>query len=238
MNKVACYIFSYDITKGMKSIGPKGLLKSNKSTELINCQIQSIKDSCVDINVIVGFGAEKLKKRIADAHSDCCIKTINNDLYETANHGYALELIFNDYDHATYDGCIIINDGILFNSKTKKILLNSQTISSPKIIYIQSDNKNKKDTFHIGCSITEKDCIQHMFFDLTNNLWTEIVYFDNRTFGEVANIYSQNMRNMFLFEIINKSIDLGIEYNATKIKTSDILKINGARDSNKIKETT
>lgn len=236
MNKIACYILSYDITKGMKSIGPKGLLKSNRSTELINCQIQNIKDSNIDINIVVGFGAEKLKKRICQTN-ECSIKTINNNLYESTNHGYALELVLKDYNHAQYAGCIIINDGVLFSNKLKKILLNTQTINNPKIVYIQSESKNKKDTFHIGCSMTEHDNIQHMFFDLTNNLWTEIVYFDNHTLSKIQDMYSIKMRNMFLFEILNKSIDMGIEYNAIKVKSSDILKINGAKDSNKIKET-
>lgn len=236
MNKIACYILSYDITKGMKSIGPKGLLKSTRSTELINCQIQNIKDLNIDINIIVGFGAEKLKKRLCQLE-DCNIKTINNNLYESTNHGYALELILNDYNHARYTGCIIINDGVLFSNKLKKILLNTQTLDSPKIVYIQSESKNKKDTFHVGCSMTEHNNVQHMFFDLTNNLWTEIVYFDSSTLSQIQTMYSTKMRNMFLFEILNKSIDLGIEYSAIKVKSSDILKINGAKDSNKIKET-
>lgn len=236
MNKIACYILSYDITKGMKSVGPKGLLKSTRSTELINCQIQNIKDSNIDINIIVGFGAEKLKKKIFQSN-DYNIKTINNNLYQSTNHGYALELILKDYHHDEYCGCIIINDGILFSNKLKKILLNTQTINNPKIVYIQSESKNKKDTFHIGCSMTETDNIQHMFFDLTNNLWTEIVYLDNHTLSQIQTMYSTKMRNMFLFEILNKSIDMGIEYSAIKIKSCDILKINGAKDSNKIKET-
>ena len=236
MTKIACYILSYDITKGMKSIGPKGLLKSNRPTELINCQIKNINDLKIDINIVVGFGAEKLKKKIYHP-SQSNVKTINNNLYESTNHGYALELILSDYSHAEYDGCIIINDGILFSAKLKKMLLDHETIHSPKVVYFQSESKTKKDTFHIGCSIKENNSIQHMFFDLTNNLWTEIVYFYNNTLSKIQNMYGTNMRNMFLFEIVNKSIDTGIEYAAIKIKSSDILKINGVKDSNKIKET-
>lgn len=233
MNKIACYILSYDITKGMKSIGPKGLLKSGRSKELINCQIQNIRDVGIDINVVVGFGAEKIKKKILDSNID----TITNDLYESTNHGYALELILDHYNNTKYAGCLIVNDGVLFGPKIKKIILNADTIHLPKLIYMQSDNKHRKDIFNIGCSITETNYIQHMFFDLTNNLWAEIAYFDNQTLSSIQKLYSSNMRNMFLFEILNKSIDLGIQYTAVKIKISDILKINGAKDSNKIKET-
>ena len=43
--KIACCIFSYNITKGMKSIGPIGTLKrTNKSATLINQQIVYLRE--------------------------------------------------------------------------------------------------------------------------------------------------------------------------------------------------
>lgn len=231
-NKISCYILSYDITKGMKSIGPKGLLKSKKAKELINCQIASIHDASTDINVIVGFGAEKLKKKISQ-NTISNVNIINNELYESTNQGYALELILKHYNTKMYSGCIIMNDGILMGNNVKEILLKSN-LDVSKIIYLSSDNK--KNTFNIGLSLNEDNCVQHMFFNLTNNLWTEIIYIDNQSFAQIQNIYNTHMRNMFLFEIINKSIDIGINYQPIKIKNSQILKINGIKDSNKIKE--
>lgn len=229
--KIGCYILSYGITKGMKSIGPKGLLKSKKNKELINCQIDSIRDVNTDINIIVGFGSDKLKKKINICKQ---IHIIHNDLYETTNQGYALELILKDYMQKQYSGCIIINDGILISSAVKNILLDNLDLQCPKIIYLCSEVQ--KDIFNIGFSLSDSNYVQHMFFDLTNNLWTETVYLDHQSLTQLYSIYNPNMRNMFLFEIINKSIDVGINYKPIRIKNSQILKINGVKDSKRIKE--
>ena len=59
MNKIACFILSYEITKGMKSFGPLGLLKANSSSkELILCQIDSLNKlfDNPEIYVVSGFG--------------------------------------------------------------------------------------------------------------------------------------------------------------------------------------
>ncbi|MEX0597212.1 MAG: hypothetical protein WD512_11990, partial [Candidatus Paceibacterota bacterium] len=94
MKKLACFILSYEITRGMKSVGPKGLLKSKQSKELINCQIANIRDKSIDTYVILGFGLDKIKKRIEYPN----IHIIKNDLYESTNHGYAFELILNNFN--------------------------------------------------------------------------------------------------------------------------------------------
>jgi len=232
-NKIGCYILSYNITKGMKSVGPKGLLKSKKAKELINCQINSMQDPEICISVVVGFGSDKLKKRISQ-NSHNSVNIINNDLYESANQGYALELILDHYNTKEYAGCIIMNDGILIGNSIKEILLNKADRQNAKLIYLSSENK--KNTFNIGFSLSDAHYVQHMFFNLTNNLWTEILYIDNNSLKKMRSIYNPSMRNMFLFEILNRSIDMGVKYRPIKIKNSQILKINGIKDSNKIKE--
>jgi hypothetical protein len=213
----------------MKSVGPKGLLKSkkSKSKELINCQIANIRDKVIDTYVILGFGLDKIKKRIEYPN----VYIIKNDLYESANHGYAFELILNQYNTKKYDGCIIINNGILFNNDIKNNLLNSD-LTIPKIYYT---NSNKAD-FPIGFTIIDSK-VQHMFFNLTDNAWNEIIYIDNSSMLKYKTIYNQSMRNMFLFELINKSIDAGTLYHPVKTKNNSIIKISSIKDSNKIKET-
>ena len=65
--KIACCIFSYNVTKGMKSIGPIGSLKKNNKTDtLILQQIKYVRDIFrnVDIYIVTGFGASKLLKDI------------------------------------------------------------------------------------------------------------------------------------------------------------------------------
>jgi len=228
MKKLACFILSYEITRGMKSIGPKGLLKSNKSTELINCQISNILDHNIDIYVVLGFGAEKIKKKIKYKHT----KTIINDLYDSANQGYAFELIIDNYDSSIYDGCIIVHNGVLFDKDTKEHLIKSDR-SKSKIYY---SNHSKDSIFPIGLTIVDSK-VRHMFFNLADNIWKEIIYIDNGSFMMYKDIYSQSMRNMFIFELINKSIECGIIYHPIKTKNNSVIKICSIKDSNKIKET-
>jgi choline kinase len=224
MKKLACFILSYDITKGMKSIGPKGLLKSKKSKELINCQISSIKDKNIDINIILGFGSEKIKKKV-----DHSVNFIDNLLYESTNQAYALELIMDNYDCEIYDGCIIINNGILFHCDIKNILLQDKNIS--KIFYMQNSKKNE---FAVGVTIHD-DNASHMFFNLDHNSWCEIIYINNETMNYYKNTYIKEMRNMFLFELFNKSIDDGNTFKAVKVNKNKLIKISSIKDSEKIK---
>lgn len=227
MKKLACFILSYEITKGMKSVGPKGLLKSKKSKELIRCQIDNIKDKNIDINIILGFGLDKIKKKIENEN----INIIYNDLYETANQGYALELILKHYDFNKYDGCIIINSGILFNENIKKTILSEKTIS--KIFYT---NESTNDKYCIGITFNDTK-VEHMFYNLNKNIWNEILFINNQILSSYKEfIYNTKMRNMFLFEIINKSIDYGAHYQPIKIKKNNIIKILNSKDSSKIKE--
>jgi len=228
MKKLACFILSYEITRGMKSIGPKGLLKSKKSKELINCQIANIKDKNIDTYVILGFGLDKIKKRIEYPN----INIIKNDLYESANHGYAFELILKNYNDQKYDGCIIINNGILFNNDIKNNLLTSNR-STPKIYYFNNTNTIN---FPVGFTIVNSK-VQHMFFNLTDNIWNEIIYIDNTSLTKYKTIYNSSMRNMFLFELINKSIESGVLYEPVKTKNNSVIKISSIKDSNQIKET-
>lgn len=227
MKKLACFILSYEITRGMKSLGPKGLLKSKKSKELINCQINNMKDKNIDINLILGFGLDKIKKKINYSN----INIISNDLYESTNQGYAFELILNNYDSNKYDGCIILNNGILINDEIKRnILTNDRHIS--KIYYF---NKPSADNFPIGFTIVDSR-VRHMFFNLLENIWGEIVFINNASMIDYKHTYNTTMRNMFLFELINKSIDSGTYYKPIKTKSNHIVKICNVKDSNKIKE--
>lgn len=225
--KLACFILSYEITKGMKSIGPKGLLKSKQSKELINCQIANISDKNIDINVILGFGLEKIKKRIEHKN----ITIIKNDLYESSNHGYVFELISKNYDYDKYDGCIIINNGILLNNDIKNNLLTLDR-HKPKIYY---SNHSTEKNFAIGFTIIDSK-VKHMFYGLGNNFWNEIVYIDSLSLKQYKEIYKTSMRNMFLFELINLAIDKGINHWPIKIKQNSIVKISSTKDSNRIKE--
>jgi len=223
--KINSCIFSYEITKGMKSFGPKGLLKSKKSKELINCQIKTVSDFVNQTYVIVGFGSDKLIKKISTMKGIIILK---NDNFKSANEGYALSLLLNNYQHDTGDGLLIISNGLLLNFAKIKF-------DKSKIFFTR---KKTKHDFNIGCVFDESNNhLENMFYNINDNVWCESVYLCNKEI-QILKRYMQtiDIKNMFLFEIINNSIKYGAEYSGEFIPTSKILKIQSTKDSNKIKE--
>jgi hypothetical protein len=224
MNIASC-IFSYEITKGMKSFGPKGLLKSKKSKELINCQISTVSDIGQKTYIIVGFGSDKLIKKLPQSES---VQVIKNENYKISNEGYALKLLFNNFDHDKSDGLLIISNGLLVNFPSVKF-------DQSKIFFT---TKNDKHDFNLGCVFDQNsNILENIFYNINDNVWCECIFISN---SEI-NIIKQYMKtidiqNMFLFEIINNSIRYGAQYTGEFISPHRILKIQSAKDSSKIKE--
>ena len=79
------------------------------------------------------------------------------------------------------------------------------------------------------------DNASHMFFNLDYNSWCEIIYLNNETINYYKNTYIKEMRNMFLFELFNKSIDDGNTFKAVKVNKNKLIKISSIKDSEKIK---
>ena len=128
--KIACCIFSYNVTKGMKSIGPIGALKKNNKTDtLILQQIKYVRDifKNVDIYIVTGFGASKLSKDIPEKKY---IHYINNDQYENKNYGYALNLFLRHISSNldSYNGVFFLDSNIIIKSLTYKKIKQSWVV--------------------------------------------------------------------------------------------------------------
>lgn len=219
MKKIAC-IFSYEITKGMKSFGPKGLLKSKKSSELINHQIKNLKGIVDELCVIVGFGSDKLTKKIKTQN----INILQNNNYDKLNEGYSIQLLLDTY--ADIEGLLVISNGLLLD--LDNIELETSTV-------ITTNNKSKN--FNIGCIVDHNNTLENMFYDISNTCWCEAVYFQKKELDMIRR-YSKttSIKNMFLFELINTIIIVGGEFNVAKIASSKVVKIQSVKDTKKIKE--
>lgn len=228
-NKVACFILSYEITKGMKSFGPLGLLKANSSSkELILCQIDSLNQlfSNPDIYIVSGFGSDKIYKKIPSA-----IKRIFNTEHETKNHGYAFRLLLSKIKDLQYSGCFIMNGGILLGNinKNQKFPQNSSWILS---------KKNKKSslvkTKFMGPIMNDKGKLDYIFYDIGEHSWCDTVYLCRKDLLKLS--VDSFCDNMFLFEIINKSIaNNNIEYDQVVVPNDSVIMITGIKDKHKIK---
>lgn len=231
MNNIACCIFSYEITKGMKSFGPLGLLKSGTNNkELILQQIDRLYDifDSPHIFVITGFGGEKIQKKIPDN-----VKTITNNKFDTKNHGYALKLILSEYlKNNLTGGLLLINSGILIK------YIDHQSIPNDKSWIISK--KNKKNQFNnskkLGCVWNINQTLEYIFYDIGHHSWCESVYLCHNDILRIIKSIDTFYDNMFLFEIINQSVNKNnVYYHQVVVPNASVCEISGMKDKTKIK---
>jgi hypothetical protein len=230
-SKIACFILSYEITKGMKSFGPIGLLKSSSSSkELILHQIDSMNKIFYhpDIFIVSGFGADKLDKKISGK-----IKTLINKEYETKNHGYVLKLILSSIDTNKYDGVFILNSGTLIKESIPK----SSLALNNSWLLLQKNKKNYNRSKYIGSMLDSQGIIDYMFYDIGDYRWCDTLYLCKQDVETLKPVISSFYDNMFLFECINRSITkYKIKYSQVVISSESLTIITGTKDKHKIKE--
>lgn len=223
--KISTFILSYAITKGMKSYGPKGVLtqKTNTTKSLIKCQINTIKNISRDISVITGFGRDKLIKTINDSD----IKDLYNSHYEKYSEGYAIQKILTE---TTTSSILILSDGIILG--LNKIILKNNYST------VFCTNRSKTSKLNLGCIFENKtQLLEHIFYDISDTVWCEAVLLQEPEITILKDYLSKNnIKNMFLFEIINNSIKLGANYLINKIPGQQIKKIESTKEANKIRE--
>ena len=231
--KIACCILSYNITKGMKSFGPIGMLKKNKnSKELILHQIENLRKifGTTDIYVITGFGEDKIYKKL---ESKKYVKTISNDEYTDKNYGYAVKLFLNKIKENIddYYGVFFVDCNILIKKLKNKKRNDSWLVAQKH----KNTKKNNKIDF---LGINSQDLhLKYLFYNIGNISWCKSFYLtqtDMKTMIECTDNYHDNM---FLFEILNQSVEkLNLDIGINQITSSqDYVEIRGIKDKNKIK---
>lgn len=226
---IICCLLSYEITKGMKSWGPIGLLKKNNhSEELVLKQINSLYKlfDKISLYVITGFGADKIQKKIPKH-----IKTIVNPKFHEANQAYAIKLFLESIEESKdeYDGIFIINSDILLKNLQLLNLNASWIVTKNKI------NQNKED-YLLGVGVDSHNKLHTIFYDIGEQVWCNAVYICKEDVLKIKQNIDMYYDNMFLFELINKSIDQhDVRFTANPLsKNSDCIIIKGMRDKYKI----
>jgi hypothetical protein len=184
--------------KGMKSKGAIGLVKINRNKTILGHQYKSIKSVYprAQIIYVYGFDNKKFLQYLESEYPD--IIPIYNPDYENTNYTHTLNLAS---DFISKDTFILFGDSIfnknIFNNFNKK--LGSQ-------IFINKKIKNK-----LGC-ILSNEAICNISFDLS--LYLSDIYYinskDSKTLKEL--IKTKKNKNSFIFEIINKMIDVGVKF--------------------------
>ena len=233
--KIACCILSYNITKGMKSFGPIGLLKKSNNTnnkELIIHQIEYLRKifGSVDMYVMTGFGKDRMDKKITEKRS---VNIVHNAEFNHKNYSYAFKLFLQTIQPKldNYHGVFFLDANVLIKSLNNKKRNHSWIVTKPHKNHTQ-DNED-----FLGVNINNGDTVEYLFYNIGNLDWCKSFYLtqnDMRTIIDNVHLYHDNM---FLFEILNQSIEyLGIKFHINKGSDSkQIIKIKGIKDKHKVK---
>lgn len=227
--KILCCILSYEITKGMKSRGPIGLLKKNDhAEELLIKQIKSMDRFFKknDTYIITGFGSDKINKKLPPH-----VSTIFNDRFSQANQAYAIKLLLTDLSDSVYqyDGIFILSADILLRN------LPSLSFDESWIITKHKHSRQTED-YLLGAGLDKEQKLHTIFYNVGNLLWCNAVYLCKKDLLEIVHNIDRYYDNMFLFEMLNKSIDmLNINVgNYTLDSSSDCTVVRGPKDKYKI----
>lgn len=226
--KTLCCVMSYEITRGMKSRGPIGLLKKNNiSDELIIKQIESLDRIFYDQDtyVVAGFGADKLQKRIP-----ANVSIILNDKFSSFNQVYAFKLFLETIQHIDdYSGIFLLSSDVIIKK------LSNTNLDKSWVITKQKNNRQKEEGL-LSVGLDKDQKLNTIFYNIGNMLWCNAVYLCRKDVEIISDTIDQYYDNMFLFELINKSVDrnkLTIGHNPL-VNNNDCVFIRGPKDKYKI----
>lgn len=211
-------LISPEITKGMKSIGPKCLLPLKKNLTVIEYQIsqlQKIKPSKITLNI--GFEHEKILNTLYR------YKTINyliNDQYAITNQ--ASNLISYIQKHKPSE-LLVYSSGLLIKNN---IILKNQLYHNNNSCKLFILNKHKHN-FDIGCSNMPNP--DYLFYDMPES-WAEICYLNQQAIELLINYSESVFDQMYLFEVINFLLQKNISFDKIHINKSNIMKIQTTKD--------
>ena len=202
------------MSKGIKCIGPKALLNINNKPLIIH-QIKSIQKSFSHkryrLHIVLGYQRDKVKKIL---HKYDLLNKKNILIKEDKNYNDCSQtkiitdiLLTLQKEHA-----IVINEGCIFSN-----------ISIPRATSIYNIGKIKKG-FDIGCNI-RKEQVEYLCYDIPN-IWSGITFLHKNDIEQIQNVTLQYLKNkinyIFLFEYINSLIELGIKFEAVKMRYNGI----------------
>jgi hypothetical protein len=212
-----------EITKGMKSIGSKSLIKLKHSKSVIEHQIEKLQSisNQVSICIATGFDHDRINKTIEKYKH---IKTIHNPQYEETNYGKSLSLYLTQ--HPKVNNLLIIGSGVLFkhNVFSKELLKQNS-----KLLVLDKPSPN----FTIGCNRNTR--LEYLFYDLPET-WTECAYLNDAAIGTIKTLMlNKTIDQMYVFEIINELLRLGVSFDKHTCSKNSFYKILGTKDVNKAK---
>ncbi len=213
---IACYV-----DKGMKSKGSKSLMEFNKK-KLLDYQIDQIltaHDSKIPYEIIIisNFDTQKIIKYFGQK-----IKVINLCEENTNPIAKTCEI-------AIYGNIFFIDYGCVYSAN---LIKNICTQNESLII---STKNNKISKLDIGITTDYSNTVQHLFFDLPNNIkFTNMFLLDTDSKNTIKSNKSLHRFNLMYFEILNSLISLDHKIHNSFIKDTSFIFFNNTRQKNAI----
>jgi len=227
MNKLTAILLYTDLIKGSKTKQCKSICNINKHTTVIQEQIASLKkmNRRIEIIILAGKGYKDIHKVLKETKNTNKVQLVYVDNYTQVNQGQILYDIVKELD--IQNNLLVIIGEILFKNISCKKLQNNTTWIIDK----------KRDDFNINCR-TRETLAQYFFYDLPNEKqWSEIVFLEKDTVQQIkkSDVVSNTIKQIFMFELLNKLIDNSIVIDTQPIKYKDIIKVRSNKNINKAK---
>ena len=169
--------------------------------------------------MVCAFDVKKTKSYIKTHYKS--IKYLEHNIDEYTNFGLSLDLALKNISN---NNCLILNTNhILHASAIKKI---KNHLNESFVLY---NGKNGD----IGLLENNGDLI-NCYYGLGNTLY-DLIYINK---DYIHNIYNDNLniKKLYMFEIINHYISLGIKFKSIKINEKSITVINNIKNIEKIRK--
>lgn len=214
-----------EITKGMKSFGPKSLI-TVRNISILEYQLMQTRSLFRNshIYLLTGFESERIGKTVFSSKHITGKKNIHiieNKEYE--NHSQSSSIMSYIKQRQVNHGAIFINNGILIKYNFTKINKNKN-----HLFFLNGPKSN----FHIGAANLEQT--EYLFYDLPY-LWSECAYLEPNTLDYIGQLSLNDVKSIFFFELINKLIEKQFIFDSIPVPKNQVTKIAHIKDTNKIK---
>ena len=182
--------------KGMKSKGGTGLVKVNSRYNLFETQYKIINKNFKNAKIIYVYGFDgKKMSNFFETKKYSNVIPIYNENYEKYNNAYSLSMAEKYMQKEFF---------VLFGySIFKKEIFETFSFEDSQIFL---NNKMKNN---LGC-IVNNDLVNHICFDFSNYIM-DIYYISKKDSKLMRQLCTTSKyRNCFIFELLNKMIDLGV----------------------------
>lgn len=221
MKNISVVLLNAFPEKKIKTLGNKGLIEIKKNNRLIDYHIDYFSSFASNIIIVDGYDNKKMQKYLETKGylNNKKIKYISHEIDDGSNIGtsikYALKYIVNTH------GLLIHNTSIILN---KKIITKLHSMKNN--FCIVQKNKSKND---IGC-LTKDSQIITCFYGLPIKL-LDTLYIDKKNITKFLDMIknTDKISNMFLFEIINTAIEIGIFIEAMEVNDASVKHITSSK---------